>query len=211
MAYPILRHTLFPLVRRRFEVRGEENLPPKPPYLIAANHASYLDAVMLGATLALVRNQRAYYLTHDKIVRRFTYFIGERWLGMIPVPSEDKAQALDRAINKLRAGKIIVFFPEGTRNPDPNKLLKGKTGLARLALATGLPVIPLGCIAPATVTAGEAVRIFLDTSLSLGLIFGQALRYPAEDQATFTRERLEQVTREIMTAIGVLCHKVYPF
>ncbi len=211
MAYPILRQTLFPLIRRRFEVKGEENIPAQGPYLIAANHASYLDGIMLGVTLALVRNQRAYYLAHDKYAKMFTRYLSERWLGMIPVPLHDKAKVLDRAKVKLQAGKIIVIFPEGTRNPHSNQLLRGKTGLARLALATGLPVLPVGVIAPSTATFGEAFRVYADSTLTLGLIFGQPIRFPARAPETFTHEQLDQTTRQVMTCIGVLCHKVYQY
>lgn len=211
MAYPILRHTLLPLIRRRFEVKGEENIPTQTPYLIAANHASYLDGIMLGVILALARNQRAFYLAHDKYAKIFTRYLSEHWFGMIAVPTHNKAKVLERAMLKLKAGKIITIFPEGTRNPHSNQLLRGKTGLARLALATGLPVLPVGVIAPPTATFGEAFRVFADNTLSLGLIFGQPIQFPVQAPATFTHEQLDQVTRQVMTAIGVLCHKLYQY
>jgi len=211
MAYPVLRQTIMPLLLRRLQVMGLENLPERPPYIIVANHVSYLDAPMIGLVLAVKANTQAYYLTHKSIARWFGRLIGEKFLGMIPIPPEKKSQAVELAIVQLKQGKNVGIFPEATRNNDTSNLLKGKTGAARLALATSLPVIPIGVIAPPLRTISGALKTFFFTRWPLGVVFGKPLYFTAPASQEITKEYLEGVTREIMQAIGQLCHKNYSF
>ncbi len=209
MAYPILRQTILSFLRRRIDVDGLENLPP-PPYIIACNHVSYLDALIIGLVLAVDCNERAYYLTQHRIYKKFGSLIGQRWLGMIEVPKDDKAAVLEKAKSKIEEGKNVVIFVEGTRSYDPYKLLKGKTGAVRLALATKKPLIPLGVIAPPGRRTKEAFEAFFSPKVVLGLKFGQPLTL-ADEPADIKPERLTELTRNLMKQIGLLCHKTYPY
>ncbi|MDD5341956.1 MAG: lysophospholipid acyltransferase family protein [Patescibacteria group bacterium] len=211
MAYPILRQTLMRLFRRRIYVTGLENLPIQTPYILVANHVSYLDAPMIGIVLAVERNARAYYLTHKGVAKWFGRLIGERFLGMISIPPDNKAQVIEIAKTAVKAGKNIGIFPEGGRNYDTQQLKKGKTGAARLVLATDLPVVPIGVIAPPLRTIGGAIKTFFFTRQPLGIVLGKPLEFSSEPGQEITKERLESITRDIMGAIGELCHKIYPY
>jgi 1-acyl-sn-glycerol-3-phosphate acyltransferase len=128
----------------RLRVEGAANLPPEGPAIIAANHLSFFDSVLLMFALP----RRVYALGKAEYTdRRIT-----RWLfcgaGMILVRRErpsDLAGAFDQAREVLDAGGVLAIFPEGTRSRD-GQLHRGHSGAAHLALETGARLVPVGII-----------------------------------------------------------------
>jgi 1-acyl-sn-glycerol-3-phosphate acyltransferase len=133
----------------RPKVEGLEHVPSSGPAILASNHLAVADSFYLP----LVVRRRITFLAKSE------YFTGrglKGWLtawfytvaGQVPIDrtDADAAQgALDTAERLLKQGKLLGMYPEGTRSPD-GRLYKGKTGLARLALQTGVPVIPVAMI-----------------------------------------------------------------
>ena len=133
----------------RPKIEGLEHIPSSGPAILASNHLAVADSFFL----CLVVRRRITYLAKAE------YFTGTglkgwftRWFytvaGQVPIDrtDSDAAQAaLDTAERLLNEGKLLGMYPEGTRSPD-GRLYKGKTGLARLALETGVPVIPVAMI-----------------------------------------------------------------
>ncbi|MGF2944373.1 lysophospholipid acyltransferase family protein [Mycobacterium sp. Lab-001] len=144
----VLLGPLLSLVGRP-KVEGLEHVPHSGPAILASNHLAVMDSFYLP----LVVRRRITFLAKSE------YFTGaglkgwfQRWfftaVGQVPIDrmSADAAQAaLDTAERLLGQGKLLGMYPEGTRSPD-GRLYKGKTGLARLALHTGVPVIPVAMI-----------------------------------------------------------------
>ena len=152
MAYWLLKYIfLGPLLALigRPKIEGLEYVPQSGPAILASNHLAVMDSFYLP----LVVRRRITFLAKSE------YFTGKgfkgwcsRWfftaVGQVPIDrsSADAAQAaLDTAQRVLGEGKLLGMYPEGTRSPD-GRLYKGKTGLARLALETGVPVIPVAMI-----------------------------------------------------------------
>lgn len=133
----------------RPKVEGLEYVPESGPAILAGNHLAVADSFYLP----LVVRRRITFLAKAE------YFTGSglkgrlaRWFftaaGQVPIDrtDADAAQgALNTAERLLNQGKLMGMYPEGTRSPD-GRLYKGKTGLARLALLTGVPVIPVAMI-----------------------------------------------------------------
>ena len=133
----------------RPKVEGLEHIPSSGPVILASNHLAVMDSFYLP----LVVRRRITFLAKSE------YFTGtglkgwfQRWfftaVGQVPIDrtDADSAQAaLNTAQQVLGQGKLLGMYPEGTRSPD-GRLYKGKTGLARLALQTGVPVIPVAMI-----------------------------------------------------------------
>jgi 1-acyl-sn-glycerol-3-phosphate acyltransferase len=133
----------------RPKVEGLEHVPSSGPVILASNHLAVIDSFFLP----LVVRRRITFLAKSE------YFTDtglkgwfKRWfftaLGQVPIDrtDADSAQAaLNTAGRLLGEGKLLGMYPEGTRSPD-GRLYKGKTGLARLALQTGVPVIPVAMI-----------------------------------------------------------------
>jgi len=152
MWYWLLKYILLgPLLQLigRPKVEGLEHVPSSGPVILASNHLAVMDSFFLP----LVVRRRITFLAKSE------YFTGtglkgwfSRWfftaVGQVPIDrsNADTAQAaLDTAERVLGQGKLLGMYPEGTRSPD-GRLYKGKTGLARLALQTGVPVIPVAMI-----------------------------------------------------------------
>ena len=133
----------------RPKVEGLDYVPHSGPIILASNHLAVADSFYLP----LVVSRRITFLAKAE------YFTGtglkgwfQRWFytaaGQVPIDrtDADSAQsALNTAERILSEGKLLGMYPEGTRSPD-GRLYKGKTGLARLALETGVPVIPVAMI-----------------------------------------------------------------
>jgi 1-acyl-sn-glycerol-3-phosphate acyltransferase len=136
-------------VMARPKTEGLEHIPDSGPAILASNHLAVVDSFVKP----LVITRRITFLAKAE------YFTGtgpkgwfKRWFytvaGQVPIDrtNADAAQAaLDTAKRLLDDGKLLGMYPEGTRSPD-GRLYKGKTGLARLALETGVPVIPVALI-----------------------------------------------------------------
>ena len=152
----------------RLTVEGVEHLPADGPAIIAANHLSFFDSVLLLFDLP----RRVYALGKAEYAdRRITgwLFCGA---GMIPIRREqpgDLAGAFEQAREVLDAGKVLAIFPEGTRTRD-GQLHRGHSGAAHLALETGAPLIPVGIIGTDQIlpTGATIVRPFRKATLRIG-------------------------------------------
>src|SRR5439155_3315538 len=137
---------LGPILRLRYRPKaiGLENIP-KGPAIIAANHQSFLDDVLLPL---VVPHRKVVFLGKEEYFRKWYLRWFFKGAGVIPVRREQSSAsqaALDAGVGALREGKLIGIFPEGTRSPD-GRLYRGKTGVARMALEAGVPVIPVAIV-----------------------------------------------------------------
>ncbi|MFF5216249.1 lysophospholipid acyltransferase family protein [Micromonospora sp. NPDC000442] len=149
MLYWLLKYVLLgPLLRLIFrpQVEGLHHVPATGPVILASNHLSFSDSIFtpLIVPRKVTFVAKAEYFTGKGIKGWLTkmFFTGT---GTIPVDrSGGRAAraALDTQLNVLRAGGIAGIYPEGTRSPD-GRLYRGKTGVARLALESGAPVVPV--------------------------------------------------------------------
>ena len=152
MLYWLLKYVLLgPWLRLIFRpvVEGREHLPTTGPAILASNHLSFSDSIfmplMVKRKVTFVAKQE--YFTGKGVKGFLTkmFFVGA---GTIPVDrSGGKAAqaAIDTGLRVLREGKLFGIYPEGTRSPD-GRLHRGKTGVARLALLSGAPVIPVAML-----------------------------------------------------------------
>ncbi len=128
----------------KWTIAGLEHIPTVGPVILAANHTSYLDPLALGY-FATKRGRRTRFLTKDELFEKPVMGGILRNAGMISVSrgTADAAGSLVAAEASLREGRCVAVFPEGTISLDLDPMM-GKTGTARLAAATGAPVVPIG-------------------------------------------------------------------
>jgi 1-acyl-sn-glycerol-3-phosphate acyltransferase len=128
----------------RWTIEGVEHIPASGPVILASNHVSYLDPLAL-AYLALQRKRRTRFLAKDELFAKAGLGGILRGAHQIPVArgTAGAAGSLVAAEDALRAGECVAVFPEGTISLDLDPMA-GKTGTARLAAATGAPVVPVG-------------------------------------------------------------------
>ncbi len=174
-----------------FHIEGIENIPQDRPLVMASNHRSYADPVIL--TMPMKRPVT--YMAKEELFKNklFGWFITK--LGAFPVKrGAGDMQVIDDSIAILNSGRNLVIFPEGTRSKD-GKVGKGKTGVALIAAKSGADVIPCGII-----FEGEKLKF----RSKLTLRFGKVI--PAEEIAVedASPRALKDVKKRIMGAITEL-------
>jgi 1-acyl-sn-glycerol-3-phosphate acyltransferase len=199
--YAGLRSLVRPVLRRffGFRVAGLEHLPTAGPFIVAANHANYLDGVVLGAALP----RKIVFLVMPRVYRAtpfHPYF--HRHIGSIPIElARPDPGAIRRALRVLEDGGVVGIFPEGPFGRD-GCLARFQPGVALVALRSGVPVVPAAI--SGTVQALAARRWHIPRTVPLGVRFGHALRFPPPGRWQLTARMREDVTTRIMTEIAAL-------
>ena len=171
VVYWLVRGILQPffLIYFRMERIGREHLPQDGPYIIAANHRSFLDPFVI-ATMA--RRPLYYVAKKELFARRWQAWVLNA-LGAFPVDRGSADQSMiDTAKAILARGDSVLIFPEGTRTR-PGSLGKPKRGVGRLALETGAPVVPVAVIGTEDVRKGWRIR-----PRHVRIRAGRALHFP---------------------------------
>ncbi|MEU9126770.1 lysophospholipid acyltransferase family protein [Kitasatospora sp. NPDC048540] len=203
-----------PLLRIFFRpwMEGEENIPDEGPAILASNHLSFSDSFFLPALLKrrVTFIAKAEYFTTPGLKGRLTaaFFKG---VGQLPVDRSGARGAGEAAIRSgiavIERGEVFGVYPEGTRSPD-GKLYRGKVGgLARVALATGAPVIPVAMINTEKVQPpGQVVPNF---GIRPGIRIGRPLDFSRYQGMENDRFILRSVTDEVMYEIMRLSGQEY--
>lgn len=122
---------------------GTENIPKEGGYIYASNHRSYADPVLITIPV----RKRFAYMAKEELFHQNIFFTAIiKIMGAFPVVrGSGDMSVIDTSIEKLKSGRNLVIFPEGTRSKD-GKVGKGKTGVAMIAAMTGADVIPVGIV-----------------------------------------------------------------
>ncbi|MFV1989293.1 MAG: lysophospholipid acyltransferase family protein [Acidimicrobiales bacterium] len=206
--YWIAKYGLKPLSRFFFDVKmtSAEHIPETGPAIFAANHISFMDSALLMTTLPrqITFVGKAEYMDDWKTKHLFPA------IGMIPIDRSGGSasrSALDAAAGVLEDGRFFGIFPEGTRSRN-GKLHKGHTGVARLAMRTGAPVIPVGVVGTDLIQPCDAPlpRPFMPAELKFGRPISPE-RYSRKGGVD--RLALRQMTDEIMFEVSQMTGQEY--
>ncbi|MEV8328375.1 lysophospholipid acyltransferase family protein [Kitasatospora sp. NPDC056731] len=214
MFYRLMKMIVAPLLRIFFRpwIEGEENIPTEGAAIIASNHLSFSDSFFFPALIKrrVTFIAKAEYFNTPGIKGRLTaaFFKG---VGQLPVDRSGVRGAGEAAIRSaiavLDGGELFGVYPEGTRSPD-GKLYRGKVGgLARVALATGAPVIPVAMIDTEKVQPpGQVIPNF---GTRPGIRIGRPLDFSRYHGMENDRFILRSVTDEVMYEIMRLSGQEY--
>ncbi len=202
---------LGPILKMLFRpvVEGADNVPESGAAILASNHLSFSDSIFLPLALSrrITFPAKMEYFTGSGIKGRLTrwFFKG---VGQIPIDrSGGRASeaALQSGLRVLRKGDLFGIYPEGTRSPD-GRLYKGKTGIARLALEAGCPVIPVDMIGTdkAQPTGQKVPNI-----MRIGIRIGKPLDFSRYEGMENDRFVLRSITDEIMYELMLLSGQEY--
>jgi 1-acyl-sn-glycerol-3-phosphate acyltransferase len=206
--YGLIKALMTPILRAFFRVRvsGAENIPKSGPLIVASNHQAFCDSLFLP----LVVSRRVTFVAKAEYFQSWKTRWFFRAVGQIPMERSGGSasqKALGEALAVLEAGGCIGIYPEGTRSPD-ERLHRGRTGVARLALAVGCPVVPVGVQGTRQVQpiGARMLRPFKTVTISFGQPIELSARYGNRlDDPLVPR----QATDEIMWEIRQLSRQEY--
>jgi len=204
--YPVLHTVVPPLARAvwRPTVTGLEHVPRTGPVILASNHLSFADSVVIPvvAPREVVFLAKSDYFTGTGVrgaVSR-AWFEG---LGMLPVDRDDASAALaslDVALEVLGRGQAFGIYPEGTRSRD-GRLHRGRTGVAHLALTAGVPVVPVGLVGTERLQPVGSRR---PRVVPIRVAFGPPIVAGDRFEAMPTGRARRLLTDEVMAAVAAL-------
>jgi 1-acyl-sn-glycerol-3-phosphate acyltransferase len=208
LPYGILRAFLTPFLMILFrpKVKGLRNVPGTGPVIIASNHLSFSDSIFMP----LVVPRKVTFLAKSEyftspgpkgLLKKLTFIA----LGQVPVDRSGGRRseaALITGLKVLAEGKCLGIYPEGTRSPD-GRLYKGRTGIARLAIESGAPIIPVAMfntekIQPTGTVVPKVMRV--------EMIFGEPMYFEGDSTDLLY---LRDVTDKIMATIQSLSGQEY--
>jgi 1-acyl-sn-glycerol-3-phosphate acyltransferase len=208
LPYGILRAFLTPflMVLFRPKVKGLRHVPGSGPVIIASNHLSFSDSIFMP----LVVPRKVTFLAKSEyftspgpkgLLKKLTFIA----LGQVPVDRSGGRRseaALITGLKVLAEGKCLGIYPEGTRSPD-GRLYKGRTGIARLAIESGAPIIPVAMfntekIQPTGTVVPKVMRV--------EMIFGEPMYFEGDSTDL---QHLRDVTDQIMETIQALSGQEY--
>ena len=182
-------------------IEGLHHIPAEGPVLLASNHLSFCDSVVIP--LAVPRRTRflakAEYFDGPGVKGRLSKAVFST-LGAVPVRRDGgraAVDALDIGLSVLKDGGVFAIYPEGGRSPD-GRLYRGRTGVAHLALTSGAPVVPVG------LTGTEAVQPIgarLPRIAPITVRFGAPLDFSTGYGGGRTGRERRRATDSIMAAI----------
>ncbi|KRB37626.1 UNVERIFIED_CONTAM: 1-acyl-sn-glycerol-3-phosphate acyltransferase [Microbacterium sp. SLM126] len=212
MLYWLMKYVFIgPIVKAIFRpwIVGRRNVPVEGGAILASNHLSFIDSVMLP----LMIDRRVAFLAKSD------YFTGKGlkgWAtrvfltgtGQLPIDrSGGKASeaSLNTGLQVLGGGELLGIYPEGTRSPD-GKLYRGRTGIARMALEAHVPVVPVVMVDTDTMMP---IGQRLPNVVRVGVVIGEPLDFSRFAGMEGDRYILRSITDEIMVALQRLGEQQY--
>lgn len=182
----------------RGEVVGVDHLPPRGGFVLAANHASFLDPPLIGCQIS---RQIAYFARKTLWKRGFASW----WLdtvGTIPVDRDggQDVSAIKRVLRALKEERGLILFPEGTRTLD-GELQSAKPGVGFIACRTQVPVVPVR-IFGSYEACGKGRPLRLGTPITI--VFGKPIPPSVYDDPKAGKERAQIASERIMAEIARL-------
>jgi 1-acyl-sn-glycerol-3-phosphate acyltransferase len=209
--YRVSRAVAGPFLRVlwRPQITGGEHIPPAGGAILASNHLSIVDSVFLPLLLSrpVTFAAKSEYFTGTSLSQRFAgaYMRATKQLSVERASTRSAQDTLQAALDLLKAGELFGIYPEGTRSPD-GRLYRGRTGVGWLALASGLPVIPVAMVGTDRVLPpGHSIP----SLRRVGVRVGKPLTFEGyQDMRPAARAR-RAVTDEVMEAIHALSGQEY--
>jgi 1-acyl-sn-glycerol-3-phosphate acyltransferase len=208
LPYGTLRAFLTPFLMILFrpKVKGLRNVPATGPLIIASNHLSFSDSIFMP----LVVPRKVTFLAKSEyftspgpkgLLKKLTFIA----LGQVPVDRSGGRRseaAIITGLQVLSEGKCLGIYPEGTRSPD-GRLYKGRTGIARLAIESGAPIVPVAMFNTEKIQPTGQV---IPNIQRVGMTFGEPMYFDG-DSTDLAYLRL--VTDQIMNRIQELSGQEY--
>ncbi len=197
---------LWPWVRLlyRLNVTGKENLPKGTGYVLASNHVTTVDAMAVAFMMFFNLGRAPHFLAKEGLFK--TPIVGPVLLacGQIPVfrSGRGNSDPMESAYKVLRAGHVIGIFPEGSLTREPNQWpMRARTGAIRLALETGVPIVPMGQWGTEVVMDTYSSKIFPKPWHKVNMIIGKPIDLSKYHGKKVSVEEMVALSDEVMVEI----------
>jgi 1-acyl-sn-glycerol-3-phosphate acyltransferase len=193
--------------------RGFEHVPREGGVILAANHISHADPIAIADYIVYGTGRIARFLAKSTLFKRRS-LVGQimRGAGQIPVyrQTADASLALKDAVDALHRGECIAIYPEGTVSRDPEKWpMVAKTGVARLALLSGAPVVPVAQWGAEQILDSYRTKgLHLLPRHTMHIVAGPAIDLSAYAGKELTAEVLRAATDDVMRGITRLLEEL---
>lgn len=206
MVWEFLNFAVLSPLKRIFvkEIIGMEHIPKNPPFIIASNHASYLDAFFIGKIMLDKFKQKTHYLSHPgRFGRKLPEFIYLKYAGCVPtdVPREE---FFANVKNALDDGKIVGIFPEGHYTTD-GEIKKFKSGVGKMALESSVPVLPVALYGTYHICPGP--KLIPKFKKHVKIIIGKPIAVDKYRDVKNSRVAYENIALEVETEVKNLFKK----
>lgn len=203
--YAFLRAFLTPFLMILFrpKVKGLRNVPINGPVIIASNHLSFSDSIFMP----LVVPRKVTFLAKSEyftspgpkgLLKKLTFIA----LGQVPVDRSGGRRseaALITGLKVLAEGQCLGIYPEGTRSPD-GRLYKGRTGIARLAIESGAPIIPVAMFNTEKIQPTGKV---IPKIMRVKMVFGEPMFFEGDSSdLLYLRDVTDQIMKKIQELSG---------
>ena len=194
------------MVLFRPKVNGLRHVPNVGPVIIASNHLSFSDSIFMPLVVPrkVTFMAKSEYFTSPGL-KGFMKKIVFQALGQVPVDRSGGRRseaAIRTGLKLLEEGQCIGIYPEGTRSPD-GRLYKGRTGIARMAIDSGVPVVPVAMFNTAEI---QPTGQIVPKVRRVEMVFGEPMYFEGDSG---NLQFLRKVTDEIMQSIQKLSGQVY--
>ena len=201
LAVVLLKPPLYVLTRHTW--RGIENIPASGGAIFVSNHMSHADPLVVGH-FVYDGGRWPQFLAKSSLFK--VTVIGPFLAAVRQIPvhrgTADAAKALDAAVAALNAGDSVIIYPEGTTSKEPDLWpMRGKTGVARLWLSTGVPVIPIAMWGPQQIFDPRTRKLRLRFRSPVTVVAGPPIDLSKWDGAPPTTANLNEITEAIMLRV----------
>ncbi len=189
----------------RWRVYNADRVPAHGPFILVANHASYLDPPVAGASCP----RELVYLARKSLFRFKPFGALIRWCNAVPVERDGfGADGLKAVLEKLKAGWGVLMFPEGTRSPD-GQLRPARLGIGLLVVKAGVPVVPMRLVGTHKALGRGAI---LPKPCKLHVIFGHPLDFAElrTEARNCSKARLKQIYQQVADELMAAVAKLWP-
>jgi 1-acyl-sn-glycerol-3-phosphate acyltransferase len=205
LPYGVLRAFLTPFLMLAFrpKVKGLRNVPATGPVIIASNHLSFSDSIFMP----LVVPRKVTFLAKSEyftspgpkgLLKKLTFIA----LGQVPVDRSGGRRseaALITGLQVLAENECLGIYPEGTRSPD-GRLYKGRTGIARIAIESGAPVIPVAMFNTEKIQPTGKV---IPKIMRVKMVFGEPMFFEGDSSdLLYLRDVTDQIMKKIQELSG---------
>jgi 1-acyl-sn-glycerol-3-phosphate acyltransferase len=191
------------MVLFRPKVSGLRNVPNVGPVIIASNHLSFSDSIFMPLVVPrkVTFMAKSEYFTSPGLkgfIKKLTF----QALGQVPVDRSGGRRseaAIRTGLNLLEVGQCIGIYPEGTRSPD-GKLYKGRTGIARMAIDSGAPIVPVAMFNTAEI---QPTGQIVPKVRRVEMVFGEPMYFQGDSSdLAYLRKVTDEIMQEIQKISG---------